>query len=615
VEALKSALGPAVVTDVAATLERVVAPPEPVVRDAHSHPWRRVATLALLLLPVVVILWCGWQRRWTADDGFINLRIVRQIVDGHGPVFNVGQRVETGTSPLWVALLALLDVVLPLRLEWIAALTGLLTTAGAVAVATFATRRALSTIGVGGVALPLGALAYVCVPATWDFATSGLETGLALLWLASAWWLLCGRLAPGDGSRVRWYVPVVLGLGPLVRPDFLIFSVGFVLALLLLSERAHALRIIGLAAALPVVAELARMAWFASLVPNTAMAKEASLSNWSRGWDYFVDFVGTYALVLPLIALAVLAWLPLRRKGNEGPVRRFVLLAAIVTASAGAQAMFVVRVGGDFMHARLLLPALFALLLPVAVVVVKGWARWVALGVAMWGVAAMFALRPVYSQHATLDGPYGAVQAIDPVTGIGDERLYYTRSAGETHPVTIDDYLRHDLWAQWGRDTRRLADTSARPQLVLLALSDDPVVVPLRRGATRTVASAKNLGVFGYAAGTDVVVIDNHGLADVVAGHLRLRTRGRPGHEKALPDVWTFARYAAPGAPLPRGMSERQVAAARRALSCGPLRSLVAGTEGTWSIGDAPGNLLEALRSLRFRFDEDPRVAAREVCG
>ena len=47
-----------------------------------------------------------WQRRWTNDDGFINFRVVGNILAGHGPVFNVGERVEAFTSPLWIALLA-----------------------------------------------------------------------------------------------------------------------------------------------------------------------------------------------------------------------------------------------------------------------------------------------------------------------------------------------------------------------------------------------------------------------------------------------------------------------------------------------------------------------------
>jgi arabinofuranosyltransferase len=602
---------------VAATLERVVAPVAPDDDEpCRAWGWRRVGTIALLLAPAAIILWCGWQRRWTADDGFINLRVVRQLLEGHGPVFNAGQRVEAGTSPAWIAVLAFLDLVTPVRLEWIAALTGLFSTVGAMVVAVFGTRRALLAAGTAGLFLPIGALAYVSLPPAWDFATSGLETGLALLWLAVAWSLLCARVAPRVDSRPPWYLPVVLGLGLLVRPDFLVFTAGFVVALVVLSGRREVWRIVALAAVVPVITELARMAYFASLVPNTALAKEASLSNWSQGWDYVVDFVGTYALVLPLVALAGLWWVHLRSRRGDTATRRFVWLSTIVAGSALVQALYVVRVGGDFMHGRLLLPAWFVVLLPVSVVVARGWARVVAGGVAVWAVAAVFALRPVYSAGATRSGPTGAIQALDLRTGIGDERLYYTRQSSEPNPVTIDDYLRHDLWAQWGDDTRRLAARARHPVLVLEALANDPIIVPLRRGsAPRTVASAVNLGFFGYAAGTGVDVIDDHGLADVAGSHLQLHERGRPGHEKALPDVWTFARYAAPGAPRPAGISAAEVTAARRALSCGGLRDVIERTDGPWRIGDVPSNLTEALHSFGFRFDEDPIVAARELCA
>ena len=127
----------------AATLERAVAPVAPDTAEPRgAGGWRHVGTMALLLAPAAIILWCGWQRRWTADDGFINLRVVRQLLEGHGPVFNAGQRVEAGTSPAWIAVLAFLDLVTPVRLEWIAALTGLLSTVGAMVVAVFGHARA-----------------------------------------------------------------------------------------------------------------------------------------------------------------------------------------------------------------------------------------------------------------------------------------------------------------------------------------------------------------------------------------------------------------------------------------------------------------------------------------
>jgi arabinofuranosyltransferase len=590
-------------------------PPAAATTPPSISTGRRVLALVVVLLPALIILWCGWQRRWTADDGFINLRVVRQLVEGHGPVFNAGQRVEAGTSPAWIALLGLLDVLTPFRLEWIAAITGLLSTTAAVAIAVLGTRRALTTIGVVGWFLPVGALVYVSVPPAWDFATSGLETGLALLWLAVAWALVCGRVGTGRTAPVRWVVPVLLGLGPLVRPDFLVFSVGFVLALVLLEGRAQVLRIVLLAAVAPVVFELARMAYFASLVPNTALAKEASLSNWSQGWDYLVDFVGAYVLVVPLALLGVLAWAQLRRVSGR-PAHRFGVVSACVVASAALHALYVVKVGGDFMHARLLLPALFVVLLPVSVVVARGLFAVVAAAVVVWAVLAMFVLRPSYSGSVDRTGPAGALAALDTKTGIGDERLFYTRKSYASHPVTIDDYLRHDAWAQSGAALRRLVARERHPVLVLQGLAAQPTVVPLRRGsAPRSVASAENLGVYGYAAGTGVDVIDDHGLADVLAGHQGLRVRGRPGHEKSLPDVWTFARYAANDAPLPPGITPQQLAAARRALSCTPMRRLAEHVDGSWSLADVPSNIAQAVRSFDFRFDKDPLLAVHQVCG
>jgi arabinofuranosyltransferase len=43
-----------------------------------------------------------------SDDALINIRVVRQLLAGNGPVFNIGERVEVGTSPLWIYLVSLM---------------------------------------------------------------------------------------------------------------------------------------------------------------------------------------------------------------------------------------------------------------------------------------------------------------------------------------------------------------------------------------------------------------------------------------------------------------------------------------------------------------------------
>src|SRR3954464_14890447 len=61
--------------------------------------------LVLRALPVAFVVVLGWTRGWVEEDAFINFRVVDQIRAGHGPVFNIGQRVEVATSPLWLAIL------------------------------------------------------------------------------------------------------------------------------------------------------------------------------------------------------------------------------------------------------------------------------------------------------------------------------------------------------------------------------------------------------------------------------------------------------------------------------------------------------------------------------
>lgn len=82
----------------------------------------------LLVLGGTTAVFAGlvWHRRWISDDGLIVLRTVRQLAAGHGPVFNVGERVEADTSTLWTALLALPGLLPGQALNWAAVVLGLI---------------------------------------------------------------------------------------------------------------------------------------------------------------------------------------------------------------------------------------------------------------------------------------------------------------------------------------------------------------------------------------------------------------------------------------------------------------------------------------------------------
>jgi hypothetical protein len=101
-----------------------------------------------------------------------------------------------------------------------------------------------------------------------------------------------------------------------VRPELTLVSVALVAALCtfaVVGDRPGArARLVAAAAALPVAYEVFRMGYYASLVPNTALAKRAGAARWGRGWDYVLNLAAPYALVVPMLAAA--AWLAFGRR-------------------------------------------------------------------------------------------------------------------------------------------------------------------------------------------------------------------------------------------------------------------------------------------------------------
>jgi arabinofuranosyltransferase len=599
--------------------------------------WRYAYRL-LPFAPVALLALPAWSRRWTSEDAFIYYRIVDQLLAGNGPVFNAGERVEAYTGPLWLAVLAVARAVAPagVELEWVSVAFGLALSAGGLLAAVLASRRLWSpassgTAGRRALVLPVGALVVAALPPFWDFATSGLETGLVFAWLGGTFLGLLAVGIPARGerrrSRKRYGLAVAIGLGPLVRPDLTIFAAAFLVVLAILERPLspwRALRLAAVAAAIPLVYQLFRMGYFGSLLPNTALAKEAGAAHWARGWSYLLDLLRPYALWLPVAAL--LGWAAVSARGPwRGSDRERALLAAAPVAAGTLHALYVVRLGGDYMHARMLLPGLFAVLMPVAVVAAKR--RWatalLAAVIVPWAVVCALTLR-------------APAEPAKPPTDlqVNDQRRRYAEVWGYRDPVTLGDYaavatMRPGLQVRQGRELAALAESK---KAVVLSYTSDrnrfgersrhplPLegVVPRPDSGSAVVARTGSIGRIGFAAGLGVHIVDRNGLADPLAARLRLPPRRppRPGHEKNLPEEWALARFAVPTTEKGRRMlaNDPDVQAARRALACAPLRELSAATTAPMSAGRFLANGAYALREPSLRFAPEPPVAARELC-
>jgi arabinofuranosyltransferase len=555
---------------------------------------RRLLEWGLLALPVIVLAVLAWVNRWMTDDGWINLRVVQEVLHGHGPVFNPGQRVEAFTSPAWLGVLVVADVLTPFKLEWIAVVLGIVAALSGLGLSIAGASMLVRRSAPGALLLPVGALVPLALPPVWRFASSGLETGLVFAWQGATLWLLAQWAR--DGGRPRPLALVVIGLGWLIRPELALMSVAFVVAVLAERWRDDRWRdrvgTLVVTFALPAMYEVFRMGYYALVVPNTALAKEASSARWGRGWSYLTDFVGPYRLWFPLVVLALFAYAPLVVGMVRAHDRRGLFVTGAFVAAALLDALYIVRVGGDYFPARLLLPALFALCAPV-MVVPFGRLFAISLLVAPWVLVCALAFR------APGLPPFG------------------TRTA-----FTVAD----TGWGKGGVDRAWYRGPGVYFNSTRLPFPPPP-------GLHLPTDAQWGIGVSSYALGARFQVLDLLGLADPFTAHLQLVHRGFPGHEKPLPAPWSAARLTAPGAavtaaefpppplvapmiPVTTGVAfAEQVAWARAALACPALQRLERSYTAPLTAGRFFSNLWHAATNTRIRIPADPEQAYRKFCG
>jgi arabinofuranosyltransferase len=570
----------------------------------------RIGQWAMLATPLVLIAATGWAHRWTTDDGFIYYRVVQQVRAGNGPVFNAGERVEAFTGPLWLAILSIADLATPVRLEWIGVFLGLGFTVAGVGFAMAGAARLVRVVAPDAFLVPFGVLAFAVLRPSWVFATSGLETGLTFMWLGASMWLLGGWARAGT-SRLPLWQATVLGLGWLVRPDLALFSVAFLLVVLALQWRADRwadrVKLVVAVTALPVAYQIFRMGYYGSLVANTAIAKEATRLRPGLGWDYLTDFGRPYWLPFAVVVLVAGGYAPLLLGLRQVADRRgFAVVVAFLTAAL-LHGAYIVLVGGDYLHARLLVPSWFALGVPVAVI--PATRRFVAsVALLPWLFVCALWLAPTQRTLAltgfTLPDTPGVVTTDD--VGFGEGGRFRAWYDGPGY------YFERGFFQIEKRD------------------------IPLRRTVPVPIGAFAGIGAVSYAMGPDFAVLDTLGLADAFTAHLHTMPDTyflprKTGHEKPLPAQWTAARLTRPGAPtapddypdsnfrlipLTQGAAfEAQVGLAQDTLRCGPLRRLDLAVRAPMTPGRFLRNLVQAPGNTRLRIPPDPEAAHADLCG
>lgn len=614
--------------------------------DERERPSRfarlsRTTFVGGIVLVAALFALGGWQRRWIADDGLIVLRTVRNLLAGNGPVFNAGERVETNTSTAWTYVVWFFSWVTQARLEYVVLGIALVLSVLAVTFAMLGAARLWGGTS-SALLLPAGALVYIALPPARDYATSGLENCLVICWIGLLWWLLMRW-----SRAVRPRVPALLGLvflaglAPLVRPEMTVVG-GLALLLIWTAPmpesrlRPAVLRLVIVAVAgfMPLVYQVWRMGYYGLPYPNTAVAKDAGGAKWGQGFTYLWDLVGPYFLWVPLLVLLAAGVVAARadrssvvagagdgrgrlrrvreRLRSPGAVVALVLFAGVLLT------VYALRVGGDFMHGRMLLPQLFLLLLPVMVfpVRVPALSRVRGLGTTV-GVPALALAAVVVWALSTMGTTAITTGTKISRSGIVDERVYYVLNTGHDHPIRAEDYLDYARIRPMVEAIEQSPDGGLlmnSPSFTFWYVAPPPLPIP-EGGAGHTVYFL-NLGMTSMNVPLDVRVLDPMGLAYPLAAHTDRLTDGRIGHDKSLYSDWVIVDTGMVDRKpwMPWYLDEKWVDQARVAISCPDTIALQLSYRDPLDRGRFVHNLRNALRFAAYRIDRVPKYEIQR-CG
>jgi arabinofuranosyltransferase len=460
-------------------------------------PKERAYRLFVLAVGVGLYSFLAYRSAWLCDDAFISLRTASNFLHGYGLRWNVDERVQTFTHPLWLFVLIGAHAVTrepfysTLLVSWSIS-------AGAVALLLFGTPGKLSTKLIGLTVL-IVSKAFI------DFSSSGLENPLthALIIGFVAVWVRCPPCAKRAAA-----LSGIAGLAALNRLDTALI---FAPALVLDACRWRRLepRLVWYApAAIPVVLwEMFSVIYYGFPFPNTAYAKLAQVSVETpliNGLNYLYTSLQTDPITLIAIGACFSASFMVRDRDR-----------LCLTGGAVLYLAYAVRVGGDFMSGRFLSAPLC---MCVACLMTSAWLNVRRAALASVAIACCALLGHWSPLPAPEEYVAKPIEAYINRFGIHDERRLFFAVDSLSNASHMNPLMPNHPWSRAGF---RL------------------------RGATNRVHVIEAIGHAGYFAGPTAHLIDHWALSDALLARLPA-VHGKYGHyPRVIPDgyVETLATH------------------------------------------------------------------------
>lgn len=452
----------------------------------------KVDVQKLLLVVVLIFVTCtaGYFAKAyhfnVTDDAYISFQYAKNLVTGHGLVFNVGEKVEGYTNFLWILFLTplySLSQAFSLDFTSIAIFFNIIVALLNLILLFILGKRLFPD----NAFLQVLTLFFCALDNSFIYyAMTGLENHLIIFWVLLTLYF----------GMERWlYTALILSLLCLTRPDGVLFVTSFFLAYSFQRKSwLSLLKIGGVCLLIGGVYFLWRFHYYGFLFPNTFYVKVGSTFNGAhRGFEYTQDFLST-RYYLPLFSLISIFWL------REVWVRWLLIFV-------GLQVTYVIYIGGDFYSAH----RFYTILLPVFSLLV---------GQFIYQFNRIFKRSSLY---ARLSGTETGRETLVMVSSLCVLVFFYLFTA---RGLERGGYQREILW--YGD----IVDNNVRYMKWMKTFAPT--------GASMVVG---DIGASGFFA--DLKVIDVFGVVDPFIAHQKVFGfgHGKPGHEKVASREYLLSRH------------------------------------------------------------------------
>ena len=461
------------------------------------------STNILLILSFFVALFVFFKNAWISEDAYILFRSIEQLFAGNGPVWNPHERVQVFTSPLWFWVLSFgrlfssdiyLITIMVSFLLWLFTIV------------------ILKQLFNNNKTLFIGVLLFSASTGFFDYTSSGLENSLAYF-LISLYLFYYNKLFSSKKENVvdthlkqeKHFVKIILfifGLLICVRHDLVFLLLPSVIYILWRYQNFYTKKkwiLVFFISFLPIIMwTLFALLYYGFPLPNTAYAKLNidinRIAIIKQGLKYFL--VSLKFDVITIIVICSTLFLSFKKFSKRN---HFDYIAYGIALNL----IYIIYVGGDFMLGRFMSYSYFA---SVLIMLLKDSKRFTIRShykYFLWIIIVLYLFAyPRTPFKTSLDYSYKKIHL-----GVANERGYYFKD--------------QSLY-------RYILDKGKKKYF--------PIVNSAKNGCnfkenSSPISLKLYIGIFGYWAGTDKIIIDVLALSDPLLARMPVeKGEWRIGH-------------------------------------------------------------------------------------